>query len=159
MQSVYLWAEQGIWLVSTLLRPIHFVFLPLFSVFLMHQWIVSAVKGGFALDASSSSRKMNIQNLQHNQQLPSMILCVPHYNTTLAVLVFYQTIIEKSPGLQSSSIAESLWSTGGINITHLAVTQKYLSTTPEIVPNCQILRRQYYCAGSKRGLYCCTLGE
>lgn len=62
-----------------------------------------------------------------------MILWVPYYDTMSAVFDFYQTMIERRTVLESSSSAESVWSVGGVNITDLAVTPKYLSTTPEIV--------------------------
>lgn len=68
-----------------------------------------------------------------------MILWVPHYGTMSVVLDFYQTMIERRTVLESSIFAESVWSMYGLNITHLAITAKYLSTTPEIVPGCQTL--------------------
>lgn len=68
-----------------------------------------------------------------------MILWVSHYDTMSAVLDFYQTMVERRTVLESSSFADSKWSMGGINITHLAATPKYPSTTPEIVPGCQTL--------------------
>lgn len=88
----------------------------------------------------------------------SMIFWVPHYGTMSAVLNFYQTMTEARTALESSSFAESVWSMGGINITYLAVTPKYLSTTPEIVPGCQTLGEAIILCWQQIELYCCTPG-
>lgn len=67
-------------------------------------------------------------------------------------------MIERRTVLESS-FAESVWSMGGINVTHLAITPKYLSTTPEIVPGCQTLGEAIILCWQQMGLYCCTLEE
>lgn len=67
--------------------------------------------------------------------------------------------IERSPVLQSSSIAESVWNMRGINITCLAITPNTYELYQKLCQVVKTLRRQYYCAGSKRGPHCSTPGE